>query len=80
MPIKDFTYMNPQKLRNNGILNSTDLESSVNEINTYFANIGRTLAENILIPLETTYETSATHTCSNIFVMLETEMKWYVFS
>lgn len=36
MAIKDITYMNSQKQQNNYLLNSTDPESTANEINTYF--------------------------------------------
>lgn len=35
MAIIDITYMNSQKLHTNDILNPTDPESFVNEINTY---------------------------------------------
>lgn len=40
--IKDITYLSPTT---NDLLNFTDPESSVNEVNSYFSNIGRTLTE-----------------------------------
>lgn len=71
--VKSITHTTKNKTHANALLSPSEPERSVNEVNSYFANIGRTLAENIPVSSCVPPQTDDLPLFQDSFVMLGTD-------